>query len=184
MSNPSHSEIFRNIKIKYGMTTAALVRKYVGSAIRIARHKEHLTFAHRCQRYGVVPSFLRVKLLVRNTLGIKIAERSSRQFLSALIGRCHSAINGIEESMTLLLNQLVNVLSVEEVEDVRAHTARAQSITAIKCKAIQKEKFNKMMEKKRVPLDSRWVVNLSDRELSTNEEAVLKKGLNFAVTPR
>ena len=40
------------------------------------------------------------------------------------------------------------------------------------------------MEKKGVPFDSCCVVNLLDRELSTNEKAVLKKGLNFAVTPR
>ena len=36
--------------------------------------------------------------------------------------------------MTLLLNQLVNVLNVEEIEDMKAHAVRAQFITAVKCK--------------------------------------------------
>ena len=88
--NPSHTEIFHNMKDKYGTAVAASVQKYVNSAMWINRHKEHLTFNHRCRRYGVVPPFLRVKPLVQNTLGLKAAESSSRRFLTALIGKCHT----------------------------------------------------------------------------------------------
>ena len=95
------------------MTTAAVVRKYEESAIRIVKHK---MFAHRCRRYDVVPSFLREI--------VNIAECSSCQFLSALIGYCHSAINGIEEGMTMLWKQIVNVLNVE-IEDIKANVVRA-----------------------------------------------------------
>ena len=59
----------KEVNVKgYGTAVAASVCKYVNSAIRTARHKEHLTFNHSCRRYGVVPPFLRVKPLVRNTL--------------------------------------------------------------------------------------------------------------------
>ena len=45
-------------------------------------------------------------------------------------------------------------------------------------------KFNRLLKKSIPPkCDNRWVANLSSKELSPNEEAVLKKGMNFAVTP-
>ena len=179
--NPSHTEIFRNIKGKYGADVTALARKYVKSAMRIARHKEHLTFNHRCRRYGIVPPFLRVKPLVRNTLGMKVAERSSHQFLAALIGKCHTVINGVGR-MKSIMDHLVNVLNPTEVEDLKVHTSRAQEITTQKSRTAQKAKFDRLL-KKNAPPNSRWVVNLSSKKLNPNEEAVLKKGMNFAVTP-
>ena len=68
------------------------------------RHKEHLMFNHRCRRYEIIPSFLRIKPLVRNTLGMKVAEHSSSQFLAALIGRCHAVIDGVRRMMNSLMD--------------------------------------------------------------------------------
>ena len=52
----------------------------------------------------------------------------------------------------------------------------------MKSRAVQKEKFDCLL-KRNTPPDNRWVANLSNKELSPNKEAVLKKGMNFAVTP-
>ena len=30
---------------------------------------------------------------------------------------------------------------------------------------------------------NRWVMNLSDRQISDDEQSILSKGLNFAITP-
>ena len=69
---------------------------------------------------------------------------------------------------------------------MRAHNGSKQS---------QQNKFTRLVEKKREKSEgqeeglagkimSRWVKNCSDRILSDLELSVLKKGLNFAVTPR
>ena len=81
-----------------------------------------------------------------------------------------------------LMDQLVNVLDPTEVEDLKAHTSRAQEITTEKSRTAQKEKCDRLL-RKNAPPNNRWVVNLSKKELNPNEEAVLKKGMNFAVTP-
>ena len=73
-------------------------------------------------------------------------------------------------------------LNPTEVEDLKAHTSRAQEITTQKSRTAQKEKFDRLL-KKNAPPNSRWVVNLSKKKLNPNEEAVLRKGMNFAVTP-
>ena len=87
--------------------------------------------------------------------------------------------------MNSLMDHLVSILTPEEVVDLQGHTSRAQEITMMKCRTAhgQKKKFDRLLEKN-CPPDNRWVVNLSNKVLSPNEEVVLKKGMNFAVTPR
>ena len=54
----------------------------------------------------------------------------------------------------------------------------------MKTRTAQKDKFDRLLKKSIPPKrDNRWVANLSSKELSPNEEAVLKKGMNFAVSP-
>ena len=131
--NPSHTEIFCNAKDKYGVDVAASARRYVKSVMQIARYKEHLTFNHRCRRYGIVPPF---KPLVRNTLGIKVAECLSHQFLAALIGKCHMVIKGVGRMMPSQLDHLANVLNPTEIEDLKGHASRAQEITTMRTSLI------------------------------------------------
>ena len=78
--------------------------------------------------------------------------------------------------MNLLMDHLANFFNPTEVEDLKAHTSRAQEITTQKSRTAQKEKFDRLL-KKNAPPNSRWVVNLSKKELNPNEEAVLRKGM-------
>ena len=54
----------------------------------------------------------------------------------------------------------------------------------LETRTAQKDKFDQLLKKSiSTKCDNCWVVNLSSKELSPNEEAVQKKGMNFAVTP-
>ena len=76
-------------------------------------------------------------ILTLSTLGMKVAERSSRQFLAALIGKCHTVIKGVGRMMSSQLNHLANVLNPTEIEDLKAHASRAQEITTMKTRTAQ-----------------------------------------------
>ena len=60
----------------------------------------------------------------------------------------------------------------------------------LRTREVQRAKMSKMVEKtncKTVVKNgamSRWVVNLSDYELSPSQQAVLEKGLNFSPSPK
>ena len=71
-----------------------------------------------------------------------------------------------------MTDHLVNVLNPTEVEDLKAHTLRAQEITTQKSRTAQKAKFDRLL-KKNAPPNSRWVVNLYSKKLNPNEKAVL-----------
>ena len=86
--------------------------------------------------------------------------------------------------MSSQLDHLASVLNPTEIEDLKAHASRAQEITTMKTRMAQKDKIDRLLKKSIPPKrDKSWVVNLSSKELSFNEEAVLKKGMDFAVTP-
>ena len=124
-----------------------------------------------------------VKPLVCNTLGMKVAEHSSHQFLAALI---HVIIKVVSRMISLQFDHLASVLNPTEIEDLKAHASKAQELemTTMKTRTAQKDRFDRLLKKYIPPKhDNRWVVNLSSKELSPNEEVVLKKGINFAVTP-
>ena len=74
------------------------------------------------------------------------------------------------------------------LEQIKTNTQRVFNTT----KDRHKQRFEKLIRKKQAtvsPVDTpyvdkaNWVVNLSSRSLSDAEKALLKKGLNFAVTP-
>ena len=74
------------------------------------------------------------------------------------------------------------------LEQIKTNTQRVFNTT----KDRHKQKFEKLIRKIQAtmsPVDTpyvdkaNWVVNLSSRSLSDAEKALLKKGLNFAVTP-
>ena len=71
--------------INIGHEVQAATRRFVNTAQKVAIQKQHLTFNHRCKRYGLIPPSLQARPPVNSYRGRKIAENASRQYLSARI---------------------------------------------------------------------------------------------------
>ncbi|XP_052259249.1 uncharacterized protein LOC127863670 [Dreissena polymorpha] len=97
------------------------------------------------------------------------------------------------EESECLRSELKLKLSPSIWSEVEVAFAHAHEDEHGKCKQRQREKFSKLLSIKEGKSDSgterdlintdKWVVNLSDRPLSLDETSVLKKGMNFCVTP-
>ncbi|XP_078350248.1 uncharacterized protein LOC144635053 [Oculina patagonica] len=87
---------------------------------------------------------------------------------------------------------ITSALSTEDadriLEQIKINTQRVFNSTKVR----QKQKFEKLVREKHAALSpadtpyvdkTNWVINLSSRSLSDAEIALLRKGLNFAVTP-
>ena len=63
--------------------------------------------------------------------------------------------------------------------------------TTSKSRSRQQSKFERLYKKSQTKKEvtdtdtdtNRWVMNLSDRQISADERSILGKGLNFAITP-
>ena len=73
--------------------------------------------------------------------------------------------------------------AAEVLDKVKSTTRRVFNTT----KDRQQRKFEKLLREKQSPTTfvdkTKWVINLSSRTLNEVEVSLLKKGLNFAVTP-
>ena len=89
--------------------------------------------------------------------------------------------------------KLSSIWNTKELAEVTRLLASAHQHTTEVTKCKQGEKFDRLCDKcNKVNKDEvsgnnintdRWVINLSDRTIDNNERSVLRKGLNYAVTP-
>ena len=106
-----------------------------------------------------------------NVTGVKvwhIVKKAELQLLRLRIWQCTYTIKKLNESLTT----------------AQRHTFKE---TSSRQQSKFKRLYNKSQTKKEVTdtdIDTnRWVMNLSDRQISDDEWSILSKGLNFAITP-
>jgi hypothetical protein len=174
-----------------------LVRDYENTAKKVASFKNHLRFSLHCKHHDVMPAGLRLASTVRGEKANKILHRAERSLLGVRIGQTVRRLDILEKKREVLKQEVSQKLPrlQSEVENF-VTTAQLRQHTEVKQR--QQTKFRRILDKKTKNNDnvssqrdnlaqqcmSRWVKNCSDRILSDPELSVLKKGLNFAVTPK
>ena len=107
-----------------------------------------------------------------NVTGIKvwhIVKKAELQLLGLRIWQCTYTIKKLNESLTT-----------------------TQRHTFEETRSRQQSKFKRLYQKSQTKKEvtdtdidtNRWVMNLSDKQISDDEWSILSKGLNFAITPR
>ena len=122
----------------------------------------------------------------------RVAELASIRFLRERIRLTQKAKGDAKKDTESTALSITSALSTNDanriLEQIKTNTQRVFNTT----KDRHKQKFEKLTPEKQAivsPVDTpyvdkaNWVVNLSSRSLSDAEKALLKKGLNFAVTP-
>ena len=122
----------------------------------------------------------------------RVAELASMRFLRVRIRLTQKAKGNAKKDTESTAQSITSSLSTNDanriLEQIKTNTQRVFNTT----KDRHKQKFEKLIPEKQAivsPVDTpyvdkaNWVVNLSSRSLSDAEKALLKKGLNFAVTP-
>ena len=189
MQEPSHAEVLHMIRDNYDPTLLDMARRYTRTAERTAAHRQHLAFNLRLKRYGLLPRSLWVRPLINSQEGRDIANRASRRFLMARIAQNARTVRNLELDLLFQRRQLQFHLHPPDTEAMEMIRERSFREKTTKCKERQKRKFDKLLNRGTGDVRARrskdkWVVNLSSRPLSTAEESVLAKGLNFAPAPR
>ena len=169
----NHSLFYEIIRI-YGRTALRLIRRHERCSSKLARYTNHLTFLTRYIKNRVVPKDLRVRPPGER---IRLTQKAT--------GDAKKETESTAQSITFTLstNDANRIL-----EQIETNTQRVFNTT----KDRHKQKFEKLTPEKQAIVSAvdtpyvdkaNWVVNLSSRSLSDAEKALLKKGLNFAVTP-
>ena len=188
----NNHNLFYEINRIYWRTTLRLIRRHERCSNKLARYTNHLTFLTRCIKNRVVPKDLRVRPPVPTKGAHRIAELASMRFLRERIRLTQKAKGDAKKDTESTAQSITSALLTDGanrlLEQIKTNIQRVFNTT----KDRHKQKFEKLTPEKQAivsPVDTpyvdkaNWVVNLSSRSLSDAEKALLKKGLNFAVTP-
>ena len=166
----NHSLFYEIIRI-YGRTALRLIRRHEHCSSKLARYTNHLTFLTRCIKNRVVPKDLRVRPPGER---IRLTQKAT--------GDAKKETESTAQSITFTLstNDANRIL-----EQIETNTQRVFNTT----KDRHKQKFEKLIREKQAavsPVDTKltglliYLLNLS---LNDADITLLKKELNFAVTP-
>ena len=166
----NHSLFYEIIRI-YGRTALRLIRRHERCSSKLARYTNHLTFLTRYIKNRVVPKDLRVRPPGER---IRLTQKAT--------GDAKKETESTAQSITFTLstNDANRIL-----EQIETNTQRVFNTT----KDRHKQKFEKLIREKQAavsPVDTKltglliYLLNLS---LNDADIILLKKELNFAVTP-
>ena len=162
--HPSHTGIFAYIQVNFNRKTMRMSKRFIEVSEQLARHYQYLALNTRCHRCAVIPNYLRVRPLVRTMRGRKLAEKFSRQPLSAQIGACHQNIRRLKRKESELATDLKEILPQEICETLMALKEKVFRDVTATCKDKQKSKFDKLLQDCSptscfTGVEERWIVN-------------------------
>ena len=190
-SSNLHSKLYR----QHGREVVVGLRRLEKTERKLARWINHRHFNIRCARSDVMPNNIRLKSSVRGETSDKILRKTERKLLEVRIRQCTYTIDKLKGERSEARSKLESYLPAPLWTEVEMFTEHAHRQTFEETKTKQRGKFEKLQASKDKPhctneelqklleIKERWVVNLSDITLKPAAESLLRKGLNYAVTP-
>lgn len=154
----------------------------------LAKQRCHLHFNHRCKNENILPKSLCIRPPVRSKKGFELARRHGFAFLSLRITENHAMIIKYQRKVQKheeILGSSFNDRLWRRVKRELQHyfeqvTSDTRSKHDFRLDTLRKDDSAKTSKMNK----TKWVINMSSRQLTESETSLLSKGLNFAPAPR
>ena len=117
--------IHNNIRCEYGQEYVKLVRDYENTALKLARHRNHLRFNLHCKHHGVTPISLRLHTNIQGKHADNIIKRAERSLLGVRIGQTVEKVKNLVKKYDTLKADVCEKLPRKQPE-VESFVANAQ----------------------------------------------------------
>jgi len=192
MNPDCNFNIFKNIRNNFGKETVKAARNFEKKTLAITRFKNHLTFNHILKSHNILPSSLKLNPPLKCPKGYAITRKMGFEFLRMRISFCHKKIKELKQQQTVEFSLLTSKLSQDQLDSLQEVVEHNSHKLMKSIKEKHKRKIDKMMNKKTFTSESsstkidksRWVKNISDRNLSNIETSALEHGFGYSVTPK
>ncbi|XP_068674499.1 uncharacterized protein [Montipora foliosa] len=109
-------------------------------------------------------------------------------YLRLMISMCHSKLNSIKYAIREIQHEILGLIPSTEFATLMVVILHRNHREENKTRARHEQKLKRgdptFNDNRREEIKKRWVVNASDCDLEANEISLLRKGMNFAITPR
>ena len=185
--------MFRTLREKYDQELVKKVRRVEYLTKKVARHKNHRVFTLRCRDKGIVPPSLMLKCPINTQNARNIVNRAQSQLIRERIRVTTNKIKTWESDIEGQKNIIYDHIHGDQdaKQNIDLFISKTHNTVYEGCKERQKEKLKRFLSKKQETepdlsggLLKKWVINISQKVLSNEEESILSKGLNYAVSPQ
>ena len=191
MNNPEQGNIHAVILRQHGREVLKEIRKTEKLQQKRARWNNHRHFNLRCYNNNVAPTSIQIKSPVKGIKADKIIRKAERQLLQERIRQCEYTLKKINDDLQKKQEWINSKTEPELSNRITDALTHAHETEFERCKQRHRTKFEKLMVRNNSDIlgnktnidTSKWVVNLADKTLTNAQTQVLKKGLNFCVTP-
>ena len=153
----------------------------------------HLVYTLRCRDEGIVPPSLSLKAPINTRNAKSIIDKAQRSLVRQRIRLLNNKVKFLRLESESKQTELFGILPSHIHSEISCHLDNSCESEFERVKWRPNQKFDKQMmqvkkfAEKEPDLSGtqikKWVVNLSQHKLNENQNNVLAKGLNFAVSP-
>jgi hypothetical protein len=187
------NNLFSIVLCQHGREVLKTLRNLENTVRKLARWTNHRTFNIKCAKANIIPVSIKLATNVPGVKAEKVLAKAERKLLDIRIRQSAYTINQLKKKETELKVSIYTIVNEQTKNEIQKLLDHAYKTVSDDTRSRQQQKFNNLVEKKRKhettgpseeDIDTnRWVINNSKRGLSPTESSVLKKGLNFAITP-
>ena len=200
MSTTEQSKLPKRLHRDFDRMVMKRFREWEKAEHKLAAFRNHLHFTMHCKRTGLYPPSLKLKSSVKGQNAEKILLRAQRALLNERIRLIYKQLDYYNRLRASADEFLFSTLPADLYADTHAWMKNGYRQCFDQIRERQKRKFKGLQARSNTTKDaddrityvdtaeanevkSKWVKNVSDRDLSPDEVSLLSRGLNFAVTP-
>ena len=200
MSTPQLLRLPQRLDREFDRMIIKKFREWEKLEHKIAAHQNHLHFTLHCKHHAIFPPSLKLKCSMKGKGVDYILNKAQKQLTNERITRINRQLDYFNNLKTDIDEYLFTNLPGVYYDEIKQWMAHAHRSKFDNIRSRQQQKFQKLSERQKrtnpeentiinIPdheknnIQDKWVVNLSNRSLTEDETSLLKKGLNFAITP-
>ena len=201
MNQPRQSKLPVRLNHEYDRKIVDAFRVWEKMERKISTFRNHLYFTLHCKHHGVFPPSLTLKSSMTGPNADRILRRAQLSLMNERISEIKKQLQHFRNIKSTQDEFLFMRLPADLYAEVGQWMARTRDKWFYDIRKRHQNKFARLQRKKSLTdraenapivevsaeqkdaLQSKWVVNVSDRVLTPDETSLLKRGLNFAITP-
>ena len=94
--------LFKDLRSRYGQEAVKHVRDLENLEKKIARHRNHLTFTHRCKDNGITPTSLKIRCPINTVRARNIIKKAQKELVRERIRVVSNKIDALGRRNTEL----------------------------------------------------------------------------------
>ena len=140
--------LFTEVRSLYGQPAVKHIRDLENTEKKLARHRQHLTFTHRCKDNWITPTSLKIRCPINTEKAKNIIKRAEKELIGERIRVVNNKIRFLQHKRESQKNHLETLnINPEVYSHIENHLETKRKSVENETKERHKEKLNRLKAK-------------------------------------